>query len=122
MPVEAPVTTATLLVLMTTGSRLRSRQQRQNTQRTARALLDLQRRGDDHRSLGRQQIQIAQALQAEAALAMHVEVRRKRRIEMMPLAEIGADGFGAEAVHVALFDEPLDHGRFGPRRMRAIVP
>ena len=49
--------------------------------RTAAAADDLQRRGDHHRAGRRQSIEIAEAGQAELAVAVHDVVIRKRRIE-----------------------------------------
>ena len=56
---------------------LLARHQRQNAQRAARALLDLQGRGEDDRAGRRQEIEVGQALQAVAAFAVHIEMRRE---------------------------------------------
>ena len=76
MPVAPPVTIGNVRVA-------HLRHQGQNAQRAARALLDLERRRDDHGALRRQQVEIGQALQAVAALAMHVEMRGIGGIEML---------------------------------------
>ena len=58
-----------------------SRHKRDCADRTAAAADQLQRRGDDDRAGRRQPIEIAQAGQAELAVAVHDVVIRKRRIE-----------------------------------------
>src|SRR4051812_16856814 len=55
--------------------------QRKHAQRTAGAVLDLERRGHDHSTGRRQLIEIAQALQAVAPAAVQEMVRRIGRIE-----------------------------------------
>src|SRR5207237_6804281 len=62
-----------------------------------------------------------EALQPKAAFAMHVEMGGIRRIEVLPLTEISADGLRAEPMHVALFDEPLHDSGLRPRSVSAIV-
>src|SRR5579872_5421848 len=87
--------------------------QGQRTDRAAGAVLDLERRAENHRTGGWQLIQVRQTLQTVAPRAMHVVVARIGRPQMKALPGIGADGFGAEADHVALIDEETNriHGR-----------
>ena len=112
-----PVTTATLRVLM---SPPRIRDQRQDPQRTARALPDLQRRGrrSPRRSAaaGRDWSGIA----GRSALCRACsECAGIGRIEMVGLPGIGADRLGAEAVDVALLHQPFHHFGRGPGRSAA---
>src|SRR5262249_40251744 len=71
--------------------------------------------------LGRQQMQIREALQPKAAFAVHVEMGGIWRIEVLPLPKIGTDRLGAKSMHIALFDKPLYDRGLGPRRVSAIV-
>ena len=48
------------------------------------------------------------------ARAVHVVVARVRRLQVVALAGVGADGFGAEARHVALLDQEAHQVRGGP--------
>jgi hypothetical protein len=80
------------------------RDQRKNTQRTAGAVLDLERRGHDHSTRRRKLIEITQALQPVTPAAVQEMVRRIGRIEMTGLTGIGPDGLGAETDDTALFD------------------
>src|SRR5262249_40918355 len=80
---------------------------RQNPQRTAAAVDDLERRGDQYRAGRRQLIKVAETRQAELAGAVHDRVIRKRRRECPGLAGIGADGLDADAEHVAILSEQL---------------
>src|ERR1700752_3762648 len=107
MPVAPPVTIAMFGSLIAP-----SRHERQHAQRAARALLDLEWRRDNDGALGGQQVEIGQALQAIAALAVHVEMRGVGGIEVLRLAGVGADRLGSEAESVALLDQPFyDLGR-----------
>src|SRR5258705_8056606 len=81
------------------------RDERQRAQWTARTLLDLERRREQDRARGRQQIEIGQALQAIAARAVHVVVTGIRRIEVLRLTSVRADRLRPEAEHIALLDE-----------------
>src|SRR5215469_16260528 len=65
-----------------------SRRDRNHSQRAARALHDLQRRGDHHCARGRQLIEIAKARKAEASASVHYAVIGKRRIERRRAAGI----------------------------------
>ena len=93
--------------------------QRQHAQRAAAALLDLQRRADQHRAGRRQQVEVGEALQAVAPGAVHVVVARVRRAQVVALAGIGADRLGAEAEHVALLDQEAHRLAARPRRVLA---
>src|SRR5438046_3952121 len=95
--------------------------QRKHAQRTAGAVLDLERRGHDHRAGRRKLIEIAQALQAIAPATVKEMMRRIGRIEMTGLAGIGPDRLGAEADDAALLDEPAHHSGVRPWRVRAVV-
>src|SRR6516162_9502600 len=66
-------------------------------------------------------MQIREALQPKAAFAVHVEMGRIRRIEVLPLTEIGTDRLGTESMHIALFDKPLHDSGLRPRGVSAIV-
>src|SRR5262249_40371081 len=98
-----------------------SRHQRQNAQRTARPLLDLQRRRDDDGALGGQEIQIRKALQPKPAFAVHVEMGGVGRIEVLPLTKISTYRLGATSMHTALFAQPLHDSGLRSRRVGAIV-
>src|SRR5438067_11547320 len=95
--------------------------QRKHAQRTAGAVLDLERGGHDHRAGPRKLIEIAQALQAIAPATVQEMVRRIRRLEMTGLAGIRPDRLGAEADDAALLDEPAHHGSIQPGCVRAVV-
>src|SRR4026207_947158 len=95
--------------------------QRKHAQRTAGAVLNLERRGHDHSTRRRKLIEIAQALQAVASAAVQEMVRRMGWIEMTGLAGIGPDRLGAEADDAALLDQPAHHGGVRPGRVRAVV-
>src|SRR5438445_7247498 len=95
--------------------------QRKHAERTAGAVLDLERCGHDHRAGRRKLIEIAQALQAIAPATVKEMVRRIRRFEMTGLAGIRPDRLGAEADDAALLDQPAHHGRIGPGRVCAVV-
>src|SRR5262249_43645771 len=69
---------------------------RDDPQRAATAVHDLQWRGDDDGSDRRQLIQIAEAREPELAGAVHDRVIRERRIESARLAGVGADRFDAD--------------------------
>src|SRR5919197_5720370 len=75
--------------------------EREHAQRAAAAVTDLERRGDDDRARRRQLIEVAQALQSVAAGAVHVIVAGVGRAQVIGLARIRADRFGAEAEDVA---------------------
>src|SRR6478752_2212410 len=59
----------------------RLRSQGNDPQRTARAVHDLQRRGNYHGAHGRKLVKVAQSRQPELAAAVHDVVIGKRRIE-----------------------------------------
>ena len=89
----------------------RLRHQRQDAQRAAAAFLDLERRRDDDRAGRRQQIKIGQALQAEAAGAVHVVMTRVGRLEVKGLSGIGADRLRTEAQNLTLIDQEIARPR-----------
>src|ERR1700685_1100937 len=91
----------------------------EHAKRAAGSLSDLEGGGDDHRAGRRQQVEIAQTLQPIASRAVEQRVRGILRIEQMRLTRIGADGLGAEAVHVALLDQETHGFRRWSRRVRA---
>ena len=95
--------------------------QRQDAQRAAAALLDLERRADQERAGRRQQVEVGEALQAVAAGAVHVVVARVRRPQVNALAGVGADRLGAEAEHVALLDEEAHRLDGRARRVLALL-
>ena len=95
--------------------------QRQHAQRTAAALLDLQRRAEQHRAGRRQLVEVGEALQAVAACPVHVVVARVGRTQVEALAGIGADRLGAEAEHVALLDQEAHRLGARPRRVLAFL-
>src|SRR5579863_6937564 len=84
----------------TAGSSVRD--ERQYAQRTPRAVDDLQRRGNDHRTGGRQLIEIGQARDPEAIRAVHDRVAGEHRLERRSLAGIRADRLDAHAENIAL--------------------
>src|SRR5882724_10118265 len=95
--------------------------QRKDTQRTAGAVLDLERRGHDHCTGRRKLIEIAQALQAITPATVQEMVRRIGRIEMTGLAGVRPDRLGAEADDAAFLDQPAHHGGVRPGRVRAVI-
>src|SRR5215210_6937285 len=95
--------------------------QREDAQRAAGAVLDLERRGHDHRTRRRKLIEIAQALQTVTPAAVQEMVRRIGWIEMTGLAGIGPDRLRAEADDTALLDQPAHHGGIRSGRVRAVV-
>src|SRR5262245_47553290 len=66
----------------------RRRHNRQNSERTAAAIDDLERRRNHDRTRGRQLVEIAEAREAELAGAVHDVVVGERRIECPRLAGI----------------------------------
>ena len=67
------------------------------------------------------QIEIAQALQSVFAGAVHVVVTRVGRLEVRRLPRVGADGFGAEAEHIALVHQKAHAVWIGTGRVLAGV-
>ena len=71
--------------------------------------------------VGRQQVEVGEALQAVAASAVHVVVARVRRPQVEALPGVGADRLRAEAEHVALLDQEAHRLRARPRRVLAFL-
>src|SRR5215216_2280087 len=99
MPALPPVTAATgcvrFMVISSSQNRScrsSSSNKRQHPQGAAAALLDLERRADQHRAGGRQLVEVREALQAVLARAVHEVVAGIRRAQVVALAGVGADG------------------------------
>src|SRR5262245_31342168 len=88
--------------------------ERKHAQRRATALLDLERRGEDHSAGRRQQIEVGEALQPVTAGSVHEVVTRIGWLQMVGLTGIGADRLRAEPDDVALFDQKPNRGRVRP--------
>ena len=76
----------------------------EDPQGAAGALLDLEWCCDDDGTFRWQKVKIGEALQAVAAVAVDIEVRRVGRIEMLRLPRIGAYRLGTKAMQVAFLD------------------
>src|SRR6185503_6409013 len=93
---------------------------RDDAERAAAAVDDLERRGNHDGTGRRQLVEIAETREAELARAVHDRVIRERRIERPRLAGIGANRLGADAQHVAILREHLRRARIEARAVRSI--
>src|SRR5215469_1179677 len=93
----------------------------EHTQWATGAARDFERRGNHHRSGGRQLIQVYQAGNAEFAGAMHRGVVGKWWVEGSRLPRVRPNGLDADTQHVTLMGEKLGAFPGETRRMRAVL-
>src|ERR1700683_2473213 len=105
------------------GSRLvLARHQRQNAQRAARAIDNLERRRNHYRAGRRQLIEIRKTCEPESVGAVHDGMAGKHGIEGRRLTRIGADGFDTDPENIALPRQKRHALGMEARRMRAVRP
>src|ERR1700683_2953067 len=98
------------------------RHERQRSNGTSGAVLDLKGRAKNNRSRRRQEIEVGQALQPVSARAVHEVMTGIRRLQVVALPGIRADRLGAKAGDIPLVDEKLnDIGRGSSRVVTGLL-
>src|SRR5262245_42554261 len=88
---------------------------------TARAIYDLQRRGDHDCAGQRQKIKVGQAGQSKLAMAVHDEVIAKRWIKAGGLPSVCTNGLDANSKNIPLLGEEKRRFALPAGRMRPVL-